>query len=102
MTDESTVSGAAPARARAHVWVSGRVQMVFFRQSTHQTAREHGLAGWVRNLPDGRVEAIFEGGEPHVRELIAWCHQGPPAAQVERVEVRWEAPQDEPGEFRIR
>jgi acylphosphatase len=76
--------------------------MVFFRQSTRQAARQHGLAGWVRNLPDGRVEAVFEGAEPLVRALIDWCHEGPPAAQVEHVEVRWEAPQDEPGEFRIR
>ncbi len=87
---------------RAHVWVSGRVQMVFFRQSTRHAAQERGLAGWVRNLPDTRVEAVFEGPEPAVQALIEWCHQGPPAAQVEQVEVRWEAPQDEPPGFRIR
>jgi acylphosphatase len=76
--------------------------MVFFRQSTRQEARLRGLAGWVRNLPDGRVEAVFEGAEPLVQELVDWCHQGPPAAEVEQVAVRWEAPQDEPGDFRIR
>ncbi len=87
---------------RAHVWVSGRVQMVYFRQSTRHVAREHALAGWVRNLPDGRVEAVFEGAEPAVRTLIDWCHQGPPAARVEQVEVRWETPEDEPPGFRVR
>jgi acylphosphatase len=76
--------------------------MVFFRQSTRQEARLRGLAGWVRNLPDGRVEAVFEGAEPLVQELLDWCHQGPPAAEVEQVAVRWETPQDEPGDFRIR
>jgi acylphosphatase len=94
--------GEASGRARAHVVVSGHVQMVFFRQSTRQEARLRGLAGWVRNLPDGRVEAVFEGAEPLVQELLDWCHQGPPAAEVEQVAVRWEAPQDEPGDFRIR
>ena len=92
----------AESRVRAHVWVSGRVQMVYFRQSTRHVARERGLAGWVRNLPDGRVEAVFEGTESAVQELIGWCHQGPPAAEVEQVEVRWEAPQDEPPGFRVR
>jgi acylphosphatase len=76
--------------------------MVFFRHSTRQEARLRGLAGWVRNLPDGRVEAVFEGAEPLVQELVDWCHQGPPTARVEQVEVRWEAPQDEPGDFRVR
>lgn len=89
-------------RARAHVWISGRVQGVFFRAATQHVARQHGLAGWVRNLPDGRVEAVFEGRRRAVETLVAWCHEGPPAARVEHVEVRWEPPRDEPPGFRVR
>ena len=92
----------AEERVRAHVWVSGRVQMVFFRGSTQRVAREAGLAGWVRNLPDGRVEAVFEGSRAAVQALLDWCQQGPPTAVVEDVEVRWESPQDEPSGFRVR
>ena len=92
----------AEERVRAHVWVSGRVQMVYFRGSTQHVAREAGLAGWVRNLPDGRVEAVFEGPRPAVQALLDWCRHGPPTAVVEDVEVRWEPPQDEPPGFRVR
>ena len=80
---------------RAHVWVSGRVQGVFFRQSTENRARELGLTGWVRNLPDGRVEAIAEGDPDALAEWIAFCHVGPPAAQVTHVDVQWESPTGE-------
>jgi acylphosphatase len=89
-------------RVRAHVWVRGRVQGVFFRATTAHLARERQLAGWVRNLPDGRVEAVFEGPPEAVRALVDWCHQGPPGAWVEGVEVRWESPRDEPPGFRVR
>ena len=92
----------ADERVRAHVWVSGRVQMVFFRGSAQHVARERGLAGWVRNLPDGRVEAVFEGASAAVQALLDWCHHGPPHAVVEHVEVRWEPPQAEPPGFRVR
>lgn len=84
-TDEETIL--------AHVLVSGRVQGVFFRASAEEVARSGGLAGWVRNLADGRVEAVFEGPRGAVEEAIRWCHEGPPAAQVSDVEVRWEAPE---------
>lgn len=77
---------------RAHLWVSGRVQGVFFRQSTETRARELGLVGWVRNLPDGRVEAIAEGSEDALEAWVAFCHVGPPAARVEHVEIQWEPP----------
>jgi acylphosphatase len=87
-------------RVRAHV--SGRVQGVGFRYFVLQAAQALGVNGFVRNLPDGRVEAVFEGAEPLVQELVDWCHQGPPAAEVEQMAVRWETPQDEPGDFRIR
>lgn len=77
---------------RAHVYVSGRVQGVYFRAATRDTARRYGVAGWVRNLPDGRVEAVFEGPAEAVDRCVAWCHQGPPGAIVRDVAVSWESP----------
>lgn len=77
---------------RVHVFISGRVQGVFFRAFTKEKADELGLAGWVQNLPDGRVEAIFEGEPGQVERMVAWCRQGPPAGRVEQVEVRPESP----------
>ena len=79
-------------RVRAHVFVSGRVQGVFYRANTREAAHERGINGWVRNLPDGRVEAVFEGSEPAVESMIEWCHTGSPAASVEDVEVDYEEP----------
>jgi acylphosphatase len=79
-----------PLKARAHVYVSGRVQGVFFRSETQDQARRHGLTGWVRNLPDGRIEAVFEGDKENVESLIEFCKRGPPAAKVTNVEVTWE------------
>jgi len=86
---------------RAHVWISGRVQGVFFRAHTKEVAEKLGLTGWVRNLPDGRVEAVFEGEEDAVKEAIEWCKRGPPLARVEKVEVRYEDPTGEFRDFRI-
>ena len=77
---------------RAHVWVSGRVHGVFMRATTRQVAQKLGLTGWVKNLRDGRVEAIFEGPREKVEEMIKFCHDGPPAAIVEDVELKWETP----------
>jgi acylphosphatase len=77
-------------KARAHVYVSGRVQGVFFRSETQDQARSQGVNGWVHNLPDGRIEAIFEGDKEKVETLIAFCRRGPPAAKVTNVEVTWE------------
>lgn len=70
-----------------HVVISGRVQGVWFRASTKQKAEQLGLTGWVKNTVDGNVEAIFEGDEPTVNEMIAWCRKGPPLAQVTDVKV---------------
>jgi len=70
---------------RVHVYISGRVQGVFFRAETQRTAKSFNLAGWVRNISDGRVEALFEGEDTNIEKMIAWCHIGPPAARVERV-----------------
>lgn len=80
-------------RTRAHVYVSGRVQGVFYRATTRDTARETGVDGWVRNLDDGRVEAVFEGPEDAVREMVNWCETGSPAADVDRVDVEYEEPE---------
>ena len=72
---------------RYHVWISGRVQGVFFRANTWKQARSLGLSGWVRNLPDGRVETVFEGEEHAAEAMLAWCRTGSPPARVDRVEV---------------
>lgn len=77
-------------KTRAHVFVTGTVQGVYFRQNTKQVATRHKVAGWVRNLPDGRVEAVFEGVEMDVNEVIEWCHVGPPKAIVDDVSVKFE------------
>ncbi len=87
---------------RVHIIVSGRVQGVFFRANTQEVAQRLGLSGYVRNLPDGRVEVVAEGAEEALRKLIEWCHEGPPLARVERVEVRWENPTGEFSGFHIR
>ena len=81
---------------RAHVIISGRVQGVFFRDSARREARARRLAGWVRNRPDGTVEAVFQGERAAVEALIRWCHTGPPQAAVDEVAVTWEPPR--PGE----
>ena len=77
-------------KTRAHVIVKGRVQGVFFRAETQHEAMRLGLSGWVRNLRDGSVEAVFEGEEENVRSMIQWSNHGPPAARVIDVSVRWE------------
>ena len=77
-------------KARAHVFVSGRVQGVFFRSETKYKAESHNLKGWVRNLPDGRLEAVFEGEEEAVKVLIAFCKRGPRGARITNVDLRWE------------
>ncbi|MEM2978716.1 MAG: acylphosphatase [Candidatus Hadarchaeales archaeon] len=88
-------------RVRAHVHVSGRVQGVFFRYRTSELAERLGVAGWVRNLSDGRVEAVFEGEKEEVEKMLDFCRRGPPGARVDGVEVEWEEPRGEEG-FRIR
>ncbi len=95
--------GGGPGResVRAHVWVSGRVQGVFFRACTEDEARAHGVAGWVRNARDARVEAVFEGDRAAVEAMIRWCHRGSPGAVVSGVDVQWEGPQGERG-FSVR
>ena len=84
-------------KVRAHVMISGRVQGVFFRAYTEQAARERGILGWVMNTRDGRVEAVLEGEQQQVEDMIRWCHQGSPHSRVSGVKVDWE---DYTGEFR--
>jgi acylphosphatase len=86
---------------REHVWVSGRVQGVWFRDACQQRARAEGVGGWVRNLMDGRVEAVFEGATGAVERMVAWCREGPPRAHVTDVEVRRELAVGEQG-FAVR
>jgi len=100
-TDETGERGAAGDAVRAHVFVTGTVQGVYYRASTRDAARERDVDGWVRNLDDGRVEAVFEGPESRVEELIEWCHSGSPAASVQDVAVDYEEPEGESG-FRVR
>jgi acylphosphatase len=78
---------------RVHVTVSGEVQGVFFRYETRRRARELGIAGWVRNVPDGRVEAVFEGPDEAVDEMVGWSRQGPDQADVREVDVSDEDPE---------
>ena len=78
---------------RYRVLISGRVQGVFFRDSCRRLAEQHGVAGWVRNLPDGRVEAVFEGLADDVARLIEWARHGPRLAVVENVAVQREPPE---------
>ncbi|MBW8060282.1 MAG: acylphosphatase [Solirubrobacterales bacterium] len=86
---------------RRRVIVHGRVQGVFFRDTTRRQATARGVAGWVRNRPDGTVEAVFEGEPEAVEAMVAFCHEGPRGARIERVEVSEEAPQGL-GAFEVR
>ncbi len=88
-------------KARARIVVSGRVQGVFFRDHTQRWASSLGLAGWVRNLGDGRVEAVVEGEKEKIEDLVGYLKQGPPLARVEDVVVSWEEPKGEFSDFRV-
>jgi acylphosphatase len=87
--------------ARKRVVVSGDVQGVFFRDTCRREAAVQGVAGWVRNLPDGTVEAVFEGEPGHVEKMVDWAHEGPPTAIVDEVSVHDEQPEGLAG-FEIR
>jgi len=86
---------------RAHVYVEGRVQGVGFRYALLREAHQHNINGWARNLPDGRVEAEFEGAKKTVQEMVVWCQQGPAFAHVTNVDVRWETGEAKHQGFRI-
>lgn len=87
---------------RAHVIVHGLVQGVWFRASARDEAVRIGVGGWVRNLPDGAVEAVFEGEKKKVEELVGWCHRGPSGARVSKVDITWESYRGEFKKFEIR
>ena len=87
---------------RFHIFVSGLVQGVFYRQSTKEKAEELGLTGWVRNLPDGRVEIVAEGEEKKIKELIDWAKKGPISAEVRDLEADFEEYKNQFSEFKIR
>lgn len=87
---------------QAHVYVTGRVQGVNFRYYTRQQAFELGVSGWVRNVRDGRVEALFQGDEEQVRKILNWCERGPPSARVVDIEIDWQELSETLSDFEIR
>ncbi|HSL91981.1 MAG TPA: acylphosphatase [Candidatus Limnocylindrales bacterium] len=88
--------------AEARIVVSGRVQGVFFRASTRDEAVRHGVRGFVRNLPDGRVEAVLQGDRGAVEKVVAFMREGPPGAFVEETEVEWRSPSETWEVFHVR
>jgi acylphosphatase len=84
-------------KARVYVVMEGRVQGVFFRASTRDMAESLGLTGWVKNLADGSVEAVFEGETDMLKRGVQWCYKGPPGAAVTKVHEKW---LDYTGEFK--
>ena len=89
------------ATVRASVRITGRVQGVWFRQSTKETADRHGVVGWVRNNPDFSVSAVFEGEEAAVKAVVDWCRRGPQMAHVEELELVWQTATGEFEQFRV-
>jgi acylphosphatase len=89
------------AKVRAQVFVSGLVQGVFFRQETKQNAESRGVKGWVRNLDDGRLEAVFEGEEADVKALVDFCRRGPNGAKVTKIDVEYTSFSGEFLNFRV-
>ncbi|MGQ9663322.1 MAG: acylphosphatase [Kiritimatiellia bacterium] len=87
---------------RAHLFIEGRVQGVCFRMYACEEAQRLDVVGWVRNLPDGRVEALVEGEESAVDRFIAWCRHGPPYARVANLSVEFQPPKGELKFFTIR
>lgn len=86
---------------RAHIFIEGRVQGVGFRHFTRKTATKNDVNGWVKNLNDGRVEAVFEGPKEKVQSVIEACKEGPPISNVTNMEVDWEDSKAEFEQFRV-
>lgn len=91
-----------PEKICVRLFISGIVQGVFFRENTRQIAQELGITGWVKNLPDGRVEIVAEGEKEKIQDLIEWAKVGPQFAKVEKVETFWEEFQNEFNSFEIK
>ncbi|MFM7795292.1 MAG: acylphosphatase [Candidatus Nitrosotenuis sp.] len=89
------------AKLRVHLFIKGKVQGVFFRQAMKVTAKKNNATGWVRNLKDGRVEAVIEGDDLDVSNIVEWCHGGPANARVEDVEIRNEKYTGEFAKFEV-
>lgn len=84
-----------------HLFIKGQVQGVFFRANAAAMAEKLGLCGWVRNLPDGRVELLAQGEEKPLKSLLAWAHQGPARARVDHVEAHWGEPAQRLAAFEV-
>jgi acylphosphatase len=95
------IEGVTMDSIRVRLVIEGRVQGVWFRESTRKEADHLGVHGWVRNRRDGTVEVVAEGPEEKVRKLVEWCHQGPPSARVARVRETTETFQGEFGSFDV-
>ena len=91
----------AEAKSRVHLVITGRVQGVAFRYSTMRKAEKLGVTGWVRNLPDGRVEAVAEGPRETLERFVAWCGKGPSWGRVDGVEATWHPASGEFAAFRV-
>ncbi len=89
-------------KIRAHIFVSGRVQGVFYRESCRKKSLSLGVSGWVKNLKDGRVEAVFEGEKGNVEKMVNWCRKGPIWAKVDSFDIIWEDYKSEFSEFETR
>jgi len=88
-------------KQRVHLFIKGKVQGVFFRQAMKVAAKKNRVSGWVKNLKDGRVEAIIEGDDAGVSSMVEWCHAGPANARVEDVEIRNEKYKEEFAKFEV-
>lgn len=86
---------------RVHIFITGKVQGVYFRQNTVYKAQELNVLGWIRNLKDGRVEAVFEGEKSNIHKLLNWCHEGPKGAIVRNTEIVNEPFKNEYSDFQI-
>lgn len=86
---------------RVHLFIKGKVQGVFFRQAMKVAAKKNRVSGWVKNLKDGRVEAIIEGEDLGVSNMVEWCHAGPANARVEDIEIRNEKYKEEFAKFEV-
>lgn len=89
-------------KGRAHIFIEGNVQGVFYRSWTHKTAKELGLNGFVNNMEDGRVEALFEGDKEKVSEMVEKCKQGSEASKVTHIDVIWEEPKEDYNDFVVK
>jgi acylphosphatase len=93
--------GGVKMKSRSHIFVFGKVQGVLFRENTRKKAAEFGLSGFVRNLPNGKVEAVFEGEKEKIEKIIRWIKKGPETAQVENIEINWQDYKKEFENFKI-